>query len=102
MTFDPGDFRMGQPSRLKACYPSYDGGERGELKHLDYPQEEKITMIPLVVVSERGKAQTARVSGTVVVGLRHRKKHDEWKDLERFPVDGERPVHEVMRSVAAP
>ena len=28
------DFRMGQPNILKRYYPSYDGGERRELKHL--------------------------------------------------------------------
>ena len=28
------DFRMGQPSIVKLCYPDLSGGKRGELKHL--------------------------------------------------------------------
>ena len=33
-------------------------GERGELKHLMYPQEKKEKSIPRVVASEIGRAQT--------------------------------------------
>ena len=34
-----------------------------------YPQEEKITMIPQVVASERGRAQTEAVSQDAVFGV---------------------------------
>ena len=35
-----------------------------------------------------------------VVGLRHRMKYGEWKVLESSSADGDRPVHEAIRSVA--
>ena len=37
----PGDFRMGQPGRLKACHTSYEVGKRGELKHLSTRRKRK-------------------------------------------------------------
>ena len=35
-----------------------------------------------------------------VVGLQYRKKDGEWKRLENRSKDGDRPVHEAIRSVA--
>ena len=36
------DFRMGQPSTLKECYPNLElGGERRELKHLSTCRKRK-------------------------------------------------------------
>ena len=48
---------MGQPSSLKNCYP-YKGSQPGELKHLSNRRKRKQLVIPLVVASERGVAQT--------------------------------------------
>ena len=58
-------------------------------------------MIPPVVASERGRAQTDVVAthrrgcrtGTLYF-------YREWKGLERPAVEGESPVDEVFRSVA--
>ena len=54
-------------------------------------------MIPPVVASERGRAQTGR---TGVVGLRHRMNDGERNALERATIDGDSPVREAMGSVA--
>ena len=35
------DFRMGQPNRLKTCYPYNYGGKRRELKHLSSGRKRK-------------------------------------------------------------
>ncbi len=48
---------MGQPSIVKLYYPLI-GGERRELKHLSTCRRRKQNVIPLVVASERGIAQT--------------------------------------------
>ena len=42
----------------------YHAGERGELKHLITRRRRKQNVIPPVVASERGRAQTAAVSAT--------------------------------------
>ena len=61
---------MGQPSSLKNCYP-YKGSQPGELKHLSNLEEKKTIVIPQVVASERGIAQTIIVPAmTGVVGPR--------------------------------
>ena len=52
---------MGQPCRLKACNPAQSGGEPGELKHLSTRRKRKQNVIPPVVASERGEAQTAGI-----------------------------------------
>ena len=53
---------MGQPGRLKACHAADAAGERGELKHLITRRRRKQIVIPPVVASERGRAQTGSVS----------------------------------------
>ena len=50
-----GDFRMGQPSRLKAWNPGNGEQTRGT-ETSKYPEEEKTIVIPQVVASERGTA----------------------------------------------
>ena len=54
------DFRMGQPGILKRCHPlaEYIGlGKRTRgTETSQYPEEEKTTVIPQVVASERGTA----------------------------------------------
>ena len=55
------DFRMGQPNASDCITTQSVGQTRGtETSH--YPEEKKITMILLVVASERGKAQTGVVT----------------------------------------
>jgi hypothetical protein len=44
-------------------------GERGEVKHLSTPRKRNQTEIPLVVASERGRAQTDGSDFIGVVGL---------------------------------
>ena len=54
------DFRMGQPAGGDSGIPPGGRRTRGtETSH--YPEEKKITMIPQVVASERGGAQTGAV-----------------------------------------
>ena len=55
------DFRMGQPSRLKAWNPGNGRQTRGT-ETSKYPEEEKTIVIPQVVASERGTAQTSFVT----------------------------------------
>ena len=57
------DFRMGQPGCLKNSHPK--GGERRELKHLSTYRKRKQLVIPLVVASERGVAQTKLVTASL-------------------------------------
>ena len=57
---------MGQPSMLKTCYPIYRRRTQGT-ETSKYLEEEKITMIPKVVASEMGIAQTKVVSA--ILGL---------------------------------
>ncbi len=49
-------------------------------------------MIPLVVASERGLAQTTHVTACGVVGPRSRKTVIEKKRLESRAIDGDSPV----------
>ena len=44
-------------------------GERGEVKHLSTPRKRNQIEIPLVVASERGRAQTDESNFIGVVGL---------------------------------
>ena len=59
-----GRFRMGEPPAGHAAGPTAEsiGGGRApwELKHLSTRWKRNQTEIPLVVASERGRAQTAR------------------------------------------
>ena len=54
---------MGQPTMLKTWYPIYRRLTRGT-ETSKYPEEEKTKVIPLVVASERGTAQTEVVTAT--------------------------------------
>ena len=56
---------MGQPGMLKTCHLLKEQTRRTETSK--YPEEEKTKVIPLVVASERGLAQTTTVSA--VLGL---------------------------------
>ena len=59
---------MGQPHRLKTDDQSLVGlGQTVGTETSQYRQEKKITMIPQVVASERGGAQTRAV--TAALGL---------------------------------
>ena len=52
---------MGQPSRLKICYAACGRSTRGT-ETSKYPEEKKTIVIPQVVASERGLAQTYYVT----------------------------------------
>ena len=73
--FDPEISEWGNPTGVIPCHRRCESiarrGERGELKHLTYPQEKKSTEIPLVAASERGSAQTSRQCPAGVVGPPH-------------------------------
>ncbi len=60
------DFRMGQPGIWKRCHPLAEhiglGKQTRGTETSKYPEEEKTTVIPQVVASERGTAQTGAVS----------------------------------------
>ena len=56
---------MGQPSMLKTCYPLRRRTRRTETSK--YPEEKKTKVIPIVVASEIGIAQTIVV--TAALGL---------------------------------
>ena len=60
-TLRPADFRMGQPAGSDSGTALYAGRTRGT-ETSQYPEEKKITMIPQVVASERGGAQTGGVA----------------------------------------
>ena len=72
-TLSPGDFRMGKPDGRHG--PSSAAEYIGRVKRTggsetsQYPQEEKSIEIPLVVASERGRAQTFGRNTGRVVGL---------------------------------
>ena len=88
-----GDFRMGKPSELKTHYPSVDGGELRELKHLSTSRKRKQNVIPRVVASESGRAQTCGVSASAgVVGLRYMRSNWIGSCLESQTIEGESPV----------
>ncbi len=53
---------MGQPNIMKLYYPDLFGKQTRGTETSKYPEEEKIIMIPQVVASERGLAQTSFVT----------------------------------------
>ena len=53
---------MGQPGWTDSSHPKWRRTRGTETSH--YPQEKKTTVIPPVVASERGIAQTVAVSAT--------------------------------------
>ena len=56
------DIRMGQPNILKRYYLDLVEGQTRRTETSKYPEEEKTIVIPLVVASERGLAQTHHVT----------------------------------------
>ena len=75
--------------------------KRRELKHLSTYRKRKQNVIPQVVASERGVAQTRVVSAASgVVGPRYLMKVRTGTCLERQSVEGERPVQVRNDSVA--
>ena len=64
---------MGQPdvTNLASSHTEFIGvgGKRGEVKHLSTPRKRNQLEIPLVVASERGRAQTISSNTGGVVGL---------------------------------
>ena len=97
-----GDFRMGQPSRLKDGY-SYQckRANAGNWNILVPAGRENKWMIPPVVASDRGTAQTSDVAmrgwgcRTAALYLNY-----EWKSLENDTIDGDSPVHEAWQGIA--
>jgi hypothetical protein len=60
---------MGQPGALKVHHPSQDEKPTQGTETSKYLEEKKIIMIPQVVASEKGKAQTLAACCQRVVGL---------------------------------
>ena len=82
---------MGQPVALKVHHPAKSGKPTRRTETSKYPQEKKITMIPRVVASEKGRAQTCVACRTRVVGL-HLEVLIKLKLLESSVIEGENPV----------
>ena len=97
-----GDFRMGQPSRLKDGY-SYQckRANAGNWNILVPVGRENKWMIPPVVASERGTAQTSGVArrgwGCRTATLYANR---EQNTLENVTIDGDSPVCEAKCSIA--
>ena len=81
---------MGQPVWLKASHSSNREPTR-RTETSKYPQEKKIIMIPRVVASEKGRAQTCIACCARVVGL-HLEVLIKSKLLESSVIEGENPV----------
>ena len=56
------DFRMGQPDTRRVYYSDFIGRQTWGTETSKYPQEKKTKVIPEVVASETGTAQTGVVS----------------------------------------
>jgi hypothetical protein len=82
---------MGQPVYLKDNHPAKSGKPTRRTETSKYPQEKKIIMIPPVVASEKGRAQTCVACCTGVIGLRL-EVLIKLKFLERDITEGENPV----------
>ena len=86
---------MGQPSRLKACYP-LSGGKPGELKHLSTRRRRKQVSDSPSSGERPGNSPNPRGSGLAgVVGPRYRTECREWKVLESTSIERDRRVHEA-------
>jgi len=81
---------MGQPVALKVHHFSNREPTR-RTETSKYPQEKKIIMIPQVVASEKGRAQTRVACSFGVVGL-HLEELIKLKLLESGAIKGESPV----------
>ncbi len=96
---------MGQPnpgnSGLSRTEHIGAGSERGEVKHLSTRRKRNQIEIPLVVASERGRAQTAGSNSIGVVGLLQGVARKVIKTiyirklLERTTKEGDSPVGEM-------
>ena len=62
MTFDPEISEWDNPPGFRPVSGLKSGGKRGELKHLSTRRKRKQNVIPPVVASERGRAQTRAVA----------------------------------------
>jgi hypothetical protein len=82
---------MGQPVILKVYHPAKSGKPTRRTETSKYPQEKKIIMIPQVVASEKGRAQTRVACSFGVVGL-HLEVLIKSKFLESDIIEGESPV----------
>ena len=81
---------MGQPGTLKAYHSSNREPTRGT-ETSKYPEEKKIIMIPQVVASEKGRAQTIVACCCGVIGL-HLVVLIKPKHLESCAIAGDSPV----------
>ena len=81
---------MGQPGTLKAYHSSNREPTQGT-ETSKYLEEKKIIMIPQVVASEKGRAQTSMACCTGVVGL-HLEVLIKLKFLESDAISGDSPV----------
>ena len=81
---------MGQPVILKVYHSSNREPTR-RTETSKYPQEKKIIMIPRVVASEKGRAQTGVACCPGVVGL-HLEVLIKLKFLESDAISGDSPV----------
>ena len=81
---------MGQPVALKVHHSSNREPTQGT-ETSKYLEEKKIIMIPRVVASEKGRAQTRVACSFGVVGL-HLEVLIKLKFLERDTIEGESPV----------
>ena len=81
---------MGQPSTLKVYYSSNREPTQGT-ETSKYLEEKKIIMIPQVVASEKGRAQTRVACCPGVVGL-HLEILIKLKFLESDAIAGDSPV----------
>jgi hypothetical protein len=81
---------MGQPGTLKVYHSSNREPTQGT-ETSKYLEEKKITMIPQVVASEKGRAQTAVACCCGVVGL-HLGALIKLNHLESWAIAGESPV----------
>ena len=81
---------MGQPSTLKVYYSSNREPTQGT-ETSKYLEEKKIIMIPRVVASETGRAQTRVACCPGVIGL-HLETDIKLNHLESWAIAGESPV----------
>ena len=96
-TQDAATVHVASNTRLSRRFAA---GRRGELKHLSTRRKRKQNVIPPVVASERGAAQTASVQAAAGFGPRRGKNDGEWNVPDRTAAEGDSPVHEAIRSLA--
>ena len=82
---------MGQPSTLKVCYPAKSGKSTQGTETSKYLEEKKTNVIPRVVASEKGTAQTSTACRGRVVGP-HLETNFKLNFLESQTIAGDSPV----------